>query len=145
VAWNSNRRNAKFRAELVQDFRLLIAALLALGQHSELPKYSETAEVAAELVRAIPEDYDAYLDAAACLSDCAARAMQDKRLTEEQRKALADEYSRKAVEFIQGGIKKGFKKFKELRDSPTYNPIRDREDFKKLLHDLEQTESSGVG
>ncbi|HEV3083818.1 MAG TPA: protein kinase [Gemmataceae bacterium] len=136
AALKSNPNNLKYRSELVLAYQLLLDALLALRQQAE------AAQAATELVDAFPEDYGEYLIAAVCLARCAAQASGDKRFTDQQRKELAEDYAKKAVDFIRRAILKGFKNYKELKNSSSYDVLRDREDFKKLLRDLEETQSA---
>jgi hypothetical protein len=132
LAWESNRQNFEYRKALTADYTVLLAALLGLNWHAE------AAAAAAELPEVFPEDAPEYLRAAQCLALCASRADADKKLDDARRRELVDTYGRKAVALIEGAIKRGFKNAQDLKNTPNYNSLRQRDDFKQVLHDLER-------
>jgi hypothetical protein len=73
------------------------------------------------------------------------RAAEDARLPEAQRRAVADAYARRAVELLREAVARGFKDVHELKTLPDYDPLRRRDDFKKLLQDVEDRAKTGVG
>ena len=58
-------------------------------------------------------------------------------LLEDQRQVLAKSYLDRAVELLQGAIQKGFKNANDLKKDAVFDPLRSRDDFTKLLSDLE--------
>ena len=69
---------------------------------------------------------------------CASKADADKKLDDARRRELVDTYGRKAVALIEGAIKRGFKNASDLKNNPNYDSLRQRDDFKQVLHDLER-------
>ncbi|HEY2785644.1 MAG TPA: tetratricopeptide repeat protein [Fimbriiglobus sp.] len=49
-----------------------------------------------------------------------------------------DEYAKRAVELLQQAVKAGFKNASSMKEDPNLNPLRDREDFKKLIAKLDK-------
>jgi hypothetical protein len=74
---------------------------------------------------------------AACLARCAALAGGDAKLSEEMRKEKAEAYGKQAVEWLRRAVADGFKDVKQLKDGEAFRPLRTREDFQRLLSDLE--------
>jgi eukaryotic-like serine/threonine-protein kinase len=132
LAWEANRQNFEFRNALTADYTVLLAALLRLGWHAD------AGAVAVELPQVFPDDAPEYLRAAQCLALCAGQARADKQLDNARRQELADAYGRKAVVLIEGAIRQGFKNAQDLKNNPNYNSLRQRDDFKQVLHDLER-------
>jgi serine/threonine protein kinase/tetratricopeptide (TPR) repeat protein len=48
------------------------------------------------------------------------------------------EYSNRAMELIAESLRLGYKKVERLKSSPDFEPLRDRDDFKKLIAELEK-------
>jgi hypothetical protein len=70
-------------------------------------------------------------------ADCARLAGEDARLPEPRRRELATRYAGQAAEFLRAAVTHGFKDTGRLRKAPDLDPLRDRDDFKKLLADVE--------
>ena len=64
----------------------------------------------------------------ACLYSLASTKIPDKK----------KEYADRAMELLQQAVKAGWNDAKHIAKYPDLNPLRDREDFKRLLADLEQ-------
>src|SRR5262249_26307292 len=104
---------------------------LHLGDHARL---ATTAEELAHF------GYDPANDtykAAGDLCRCVMLARKDARLAEAKRKELAQSYADRALALLRQAVARGFKDAAHMRQNPTLKPLRAREDFKKLLAELE--------
>ena len=70
--------------------------------------------------------------------------MADQHLSEGQRQDLAADYGDKAVAYIREGVQKGFKDANQLKDSDNFKLLRERDDFKKILQDLQRNTATGA-
>jgi tetratricopeptide (TPR) repeat protein/tRNA A-37 threonylcarbamoyl transferase component Bud32 len=96
------------------------------------------ARAAAKLIAILPRQYH-HTYAAACLnSRCVPLALKDPALTAEQRRALAEQYAARAVTQVRMTIQEGFRDPVFIKKDPDLDPIRQREDFKKILAELEK-------
>jgi hypothetical protein len=80
---------------------------------------------------------DEYVRAALFLARCVPLAEQDARLPDGKRKKLAKTYADKAMKRLREAVDRGYKNVPQLQKDKTFDPLRDREDFQKLLRDLE--------
>jgi tetratricopeptide (TPR) repeat protein/tRNA A-37 threonylcarbamoyl transferase component Bud32 len=79
---------------------------------------------------------DAY-DAAVCLSRCVRVVSQHDKLDAGQRKEAARLYGDAAMKLLREAVSKGFKDAMRLRKDPYLAPLRQREDFRKLVAEVE--------
>ena len=77
------------------------------------------------------------LEAVCGFSRCSRLAEKDEKLNPEKRKALAKQYADVAMKHLQAAIKMGYKDAAHLKKTPDLDPLRQREDFKKLLAEME--------
>ena len=134
AALKSRPRDARYRRIYARNLELLTKAFLGVGDHVQA---AHTAEKFASL------DYSAgnYYNAACFLSLCVPVAAKDPRLNEGQRQEQARAYADRAVQLLQESVRKGYKDLALMKKDTDLDPIRDREDFQKILKDLEQTPS----
>jgi len=107
--------------------RLLRAeSLIGIGQHQkaieEVSAVASRNNVSAET----------YFDAACVLALASAAVKDDPK--------LQDQYAARAVELLRQAVAKGYKDIDRLKKDDDLKALRDREDFKKLLADLEKQE-----
>jgi serine/threonine protein kinase/tetratricopeptide (TPR) repeat protein len=79
---------------------------------------------------------DAY-DAACFLSRCVPIVAQHKKLDDQQRKEAAQFYGDAAMKLLRDAMSKGYKDVPHMKKDTDLDPLREREDFKKLLAELE--------
>jgi serine/threonine protein kinase/predicted RNA polymerase sigma factor len=79
---------------------------------------------------------DAY-DAAWFLSRCIAIVARHDQLDDKQRKEAAQFYADAALKLLRDAVGKGYKDVMRMKKDPALAPLRRREDFKKLLTELE--------
>jgi hypothetical protein len=108
----------------------LTITLLALGDHDAAAKTAE------DLMRgAVYVPSDIY-DAACYLARCVCLAEQDKALAEANRGELVKAYGDRALAALRHAVEKGYKNLAHMKKDPDLDPLRGREDFKKLLAEL---------
>jgi len=120
-----------YRQRLCLHYLGLIEVAFSTGDHAE------AAQAVAELVKAVPAEVADYPRGAALLARCVALAGKDEKLAEGKRKELAKRYGDQALDLLQKAIARGYKDVIYLRDSRDLEPLRSRDDFKKILSDLE--------
>jgi serine/threonine-protein kinase len=122
--------------EVYRDHRRLLAAtLLDLGEHAA------AAEAAADVARiAFEPGNDAYSEAC-FLSRCVPLAQKDAKLPEARRKELARSYADRALAALRQAIAKGYQDAANLTKDPDLDPLRGRDDFRKLLTEVEKVQA----
>jgi tetratricopeptide (TPR) repeat protein len=110
-------------------------SLLLLGEHRE------AAEVAAAHTQAFPSHWSVYREAAVLLAGCMTLAANDAQLSEDGRRALAQDYASQAMNMLRQALAQGYKDSGEMKNTPAFAPLRSRADFQKLLADLEDRAS----
>jgi hypothetical protein len=111
--------------------------MVLAGSQLGLADHAKIATIAAEIVRF---GYDPALDtynAACLLARCVMPAGKDAGLPEARRKELAQEYTQQALALLQQAVTLGFKDAAHIKADPDLEALRPREEFKKLLADLE--------
>src|SRR5262249_49859203 len=79
---------------------------------------------------------DAY-DAACFLSQCIPIVAKHDKLADKQRKEAAQFYGDAAMKLLRDAVSKGFKDVQHMKKAPDLDPLRQREDFQKLIAELE--------
>jgi len=123
--------NPRYRQFLRNHYSNLADALVQVGKHGE------AAAAATEVPGLYPNGWREHLQAARVLAQCAALAAKDEELSEPKRKEVVNRYGEKAVTLLRQGADKGWKNVTALKD-PVFEPLRSRDDFQKLLVELER-------
>jgi len=79
---------------------------------------------------------DAY-DAACCLSLCIPIVAKHDKLNARQRQESAEFYGDAAMKFLREAVSKGYKDVVHMRKDTDLNPLHQRQDFQKLVAELE--------
>jgi len=79
---------------------------------------------------------DAY-DAASFLSRCIPIAAKHDKLDDKHRKEAVQFYGDVAMKFLRDAVSKGYKDVAHLKKDSDLDPLREREDFKNLIEELE--------
>jgi tetratricopeptide (TPR) repeat protein len=106
--------------------------LVNLGDHAGASPYADRLAALAG-----PEGAENAYNAGCYLARCSALAAKDETIPAETRSVLANEYAGRAVKHLQAAVSGGFRDQKAYATDTDLNPLRDRDDFKKLLADLE--------
>jgi serine/threonine protein kinase len=136
-ALKADPRQATYRSFLRNHYWNLARTLLLLGEHAEAAKAAD------ELPRIFPEGWEEYFSAARLLALCVPLAQKDAKLTEDKRKDLARAYADRAMAGLRQAVAKGFNNLASLKQHQALDPLRAREDFKKLIAELEKGKSDG--
>jgi serine/threonine protein kinase len=125
-AARAREQEALARTALGHYGTVLLDLLVSQGDHEAATKALE--ELQREAPNALSER-----KAAAILVSCVVLARKDARLSEAQRKTAADAYGARAV----GLLRRAATKDAEGIGGALFDPLRGREDFRKLLRDLD--------
>jgi serine/threonine protein kinase/Tfp pilus assembly protein PilF len=128
----ANPHHPVHRRHLRDHYKELAETLLRTSDHAEASKAAE------ELPRILPDGWEEYHRAAGYLARCVPLAAKDPMPAAETSKELAQSYANRAVQLLREAIQKGWKDAAHARKDPHLDPLREREDFKKLLADLEK-------
>ena len=77
-------------------------------------------------------------NAAGWLCRCLRLADKDARLVDAERKKLARNYAEQALALLRQAVAGGYKDVARMKQDPDLEPLRAREEFRKLLVDLER-------
>jgi serine/threonine protein kinase/tetratricopeptide (TPR) repeat protein len=102
----------------------------ALGDHARLAAAVE------ELVRLDYKPASDPFNAAICLSRCIMLIDKDGQLAEGRRKELAQKYADRALALLRQAVARGFKDAARIKENPSFQPLRERDEFQKLLVDM---------
>ena len=116
------------------SYRVRRAAVLAhLGRHAD-------AAATIDEVAAIKElSADVAYDAACASSLCVAAVVNDARLSVADDQDLVEAYSARAVVLLHRAVKSGYADLQRLKTDTDLEPLRQRNDFKKLIVEAEAT------
>jgi serine/threonine-protein kinase len=132
AALKANAHNPFYRSASREIQKDLAVTLLDLGEHTS------AAEAATDLARIAFEPANDTYRAAGFLSRCAPLAEKDASLTEDKRLELAKSYGDRAMELLRQAVASGHKDAVNLKKDSDLDPLRSRDDFKKLLADMEK-------
>jgi serine/threonine-protein kinase len=126
----------RYRKGLRDSTRTLAAVLVAAGEHAE-------ASAAADQLAQEPFEPTSDRYQAACvLAGCVPLAAKDAKLPEARRQELAREYADRSLAVLRQAVADGYKDAAQLRKEPALNPLRGRDQFKKLLAEVEKAPAS---
>jgi hypothetical protein len=103
----------------------------------ELSEHRAAATAAAQLLEAAVDPANDPYNAACFLALCMPLAEHDKQISDAQRKELVRSYSDKAMAALRQAIRNGYKDAAHMKKDTDLDPLRGREDFKKLVAELE--------
>src|SRR5207302_2728442 len=99
--------------------------------------HAQLATTAEELARFGFEPVKDTYNAACFLSHCVLLADKDGQLADARRRELAQSYADRALALLRQAVALGFKDAAQLKKDPDLEPLRAREEFRKLVTDLE--------
>jgi tetratricopeptide (TPR) repeat protein len=130
AAVTASPMNADFRSTMAWNLRVAAHILIALGEHESVPKrVADFLEMTGNIAG---ETYHA----ACYLALCVPLAEKDGKLPEAKRKELAQQYAERAVGFLRQSIDTGWTDAEWIKQDKDLDPIRDRDDFKQCVADL---------
>jgi tetratricopeptide (TPR) repeat protein/tRNA A-37 threonylcarbamoyl transferase component Bud32 len=131
AALKANPRHPEYRTFFRNNTEALVTTLLHLGAHAEA---ASAADRLAEAAVDPPED---LYNAACFLARCAPVAEKDEKLPEARRKEVAKNYADRALAALREAVAKGYKDVEHMKKDSDLDPLRGRDDFKKLVAELE--------
>ena len=120
-----------YRSQLLGILGALAENLLQQGKHAE------AAKVAEKFPGARPKDANGYQKAAVLLARCITLADKDAQITQAKRKELAQSYADRAIALLRQAVARGYQDAAQLKKDANIEPLRGRDDFRKLLAELE--------
>jgi serine/threonine protein kinase/tetratricopeptide (TPR) repeat protein len=132
AALQANARNPEYLFHFRLNRFFMGLVLIKLGDHVG------AAAEAAELAVLGHDPAADHYDAACVLAHCARLAERDATLPDSKRPALAKTYADKAIAYLQQALAKGFYDVEHVKKDPDLEPLRGREDFRKLVKAMEQ-------
>jgi serine/threonine-protein kinase len=136
AALAANGKHPVYRQALRENHLTMCSTLSGLGDHVALERE------AGVLARSgIDQPNDLYQGACfTCI--CARIVNQDAKLTEAQRQQAAKAYADKAMTMLAEAVAAGFSNTGAMRKALALVPLREREEFQKLLNDMESRSKS---
>jgi eukaryotic-like serine/threonine-protein kinase len=131
AALKANSRNPVYREFYRNYLETLAQSHLGLGDHARV------AVTADELARIGCDPPGDSCNAAWFMCSCVTLVEKDTHLAEAQRKELAQSYADRAMAFLRQAVARGFKDTAHVKNDAAWEPLRTREDFQKLLAELE--------
>jgi serine/threonine-protein kinase len=132
AALEANPDDPFSRAVYCENRKVLAATLLDLSDHGA------AAEAATDLARVASKPAADTYDAACFLSRCVSLAEKDPKLPPAKQKELAKSYGDRAMEMLRHAVAKGHKNVTQIKKDTDLDPLRSRDDLKKLLADMEK-------
>jgi serine/threonine protein kinase/tetratricopeptide (TPR) repeat protein len=131
AALKANPNNSFYRLFYGNNLKLLITV------HAGLLEQADAVRVA-EMVRDLDWNQPVQAcEAACCLCRCVPIVAKHDKLDDKQRKEAAQFYCDRAMKFLRDGVSKGYKDVTPFKVEPSLDPLREREDFQKLVAELE--------
>jgi hypothetical protein len=131
AALKANPRHPTYRQFYRNHLNVLTAVHAGLLEQEDAVR---TAETHRDLGWDAPAD--AY-NAACSLSLCIPIAAKHDRLDDKQRKEAAQLYGDTAMKLLREAVSKGYKDMTHMKKDADLHPLRQREDFQKLVAELE--------
>jgi eukaryotic-like serine/threonine-protein kinase len=102
-------------------------------------RYQEASRLAETLPRTLPPPWRSYHRPAEILAAIAAAVEKDANLSDEQRRELVESCTQRIMDFVREGIERGVSS-DQLKSERGFERVRKRDDFQKLLRELEAKE-----
>jgi serine/threonine-protein kinase len=129
--YQSNIRNPDYRLAISYAYWTLCAV------HIDRKDHRAAAESVAAYQRIEPNEYEEAFESIGFLCRCVQLSRNDPSLAAAQREALARAYSDRAIDALRAAVRYGFRDAKLLKTAPVYQPLRARDDFQRIVRDVE--------
>jgi serine/threonine protein kinase len=136
AALKANPKNPAYRRYYRNNTVELAAALIHLGDHAAAVRKAD--ELAGLNVFPIDDTYNAACYVASCIP----LAQKDAKLGEMKRQELSADYASRSIALLKQAVAKGYNDAPHMTKDPDLDVLRGREDFKKLIAELEKKGSS---
>jgi tetratricopeptide (TPR) repeat protein len=131
VAVEAEPDNMDYLFSLYQNYHVQIQVFLQLRDHARAAAAAEAAEPASHTVESLYGIVGAYVE-------CMTLAGEDAKLSQDKRKELRNSYGDRAMNALRRAVEFGYKDVVNLQKDKQLDPLRERDDFKKLLAELEK-------
>ena len=95
------------------------------------------AKAVTEYLAIEPNGFEEASQAAGFLCRCIVLCRLDQGISAAERESLTRACSFRAIAALESAVRDGFRDFNELTASHTYDPLRDRPEFARVVHDVE--------
>jgi serine/threonine protein kinase/tetratricopeptide (TPR) repeat protein len=126
--------NGVYREFFRNNRETMCEVLAGLGEHDAAAREAE------ELARLSYQPPRDLYNAGCILARCATLAAKDSKLTQMKRRELAGRYADQAMDRLRQAGRAGFKDVAQLKKDADLDPLRGREDFRKLVRELEKSQ-----
>ena len=130
AALQANPRHPAYRQFFRNNREGLTETLIELGEHGA------AAVTASQFLEAAVDPANDTYEAACYFARCVPLAEKNKQLSEVKSKELAQSYGDKAMAALRPAIQNGYKDAAHMKKDTDLDALRGRDDFKKLLGDL---------
>jgi tetratricopeptide (TPR) repeat protein/tRNA A-37 threonylcarbamoyl transferase component Bud32 len=137
AALKANPRHPLYRAFFRTNTRALADTLVHLGDHAA------AAAAAGRLAEMTVDPPNDLYNAACFLTRCVPLAAKDDKLPATKRKELAQEYADRAMATLRQAAAHGYRGAAHVQKDPDLDPLRSRDDFRRLLDELEKAKPPG--
>jgi tetratricopeptide (TPR) repeat protein len=134
AALDRSPRHPAARKMYRDTLRQLATSYLSLADHAGLAATGE------ELARFDYEPANDTFGAATMLSSCVMVVNKEAKLDDGKRRELAQGYADRAMTLVRQAIERGFKNVERMQKDPRLEPLRERDEYRKLLTDLKGKE-----
>jgi tetratricopeptide (TPR) repeat protein len=131
AALQANPHHSSYRMYYRNHLKLLIPVHAALLEPADAIR---TAETMRDLGWNPPSD---ACEAACFLSRCIPIVAKHDKLDDKQRKEAVQFYGDAAMKMLREGVSKGWKDVEPMKKDPNLDPLRQRDDFKKLFEEVQ--------
>ena len=128
--YRSDVKNPDFRRAFSYACWTLATILVEFKDHRA------AAQAVTEYLRIEPNGFEEPSEAAGILCRCAQLCRDDPKVPETEREALARTYADRAMDALRTAIRNGFRDANLLKTADTYEPIRSRDDFRRVVREI---------
>jgi hypothetical protein len=126
AALEANPSNIDYLSNFYENYGARVQVLLKLHDHAGTAEAADIAEPAHHT----PDDIYVF---ACAYAVCVKLAAEDAKLTESRRQELCRSYGDRAMNALRRAIHFGYQEVAKLKKDKDLEPLRGRDDFKKLL------------
>jgi eukaryotic-like serine/threonine-protein kinase len=129
--YRSNVKNPHYRPAFSYAYWTLVSILIDLKDHRG------AAQAVAEYLRIEPNGFEESFESVGFLCICAQLGRDDPAVPATDREALARTYADRAMDALRTAVRNGFRDAKLLQTAATYEPLRSRDDFRRLVREIQ--------
>jgi tetratricopeptide (TPR) repeat protein len=131
VALQADPGNIDYLAMLYMNYQTQANVFVKLRDHAAAAAVAEATEPILHTANDLYEHVCGYCD-------CVKLAAEDAKLSEAKRKELCKSYGDRAMNALRRAVEFGYKDVANVKKDKSLDPLRERDDFQKLLAELEK-------